>query len=209
MVSRSINHRADGRYAGSQRRLPFEPRVVFVRHRRARRYVIRVRRDGTVRVTLPRWGSKREAAAFAEQEHAWIERQQRRIDLDRVRSHSGTVSDREPELRERAARELPPRVLELAAQYGGVVTAVAVRNQRCRWGSCSRTGRISLNWRLIHMPDSVRDYVIIHELMHLRRMDHSSTFWKLVGAACPGFEAARAWLRSYSKQRDGPACRER
>ena len=175
----------------SQPSLPFGPICVFVRHPRARRYVICVKGDGTVRVTLPRWGSKREAAAFAEQERAWIEKQQRQLEQDR---RAARVE------RERATRELPRRLLELAAEHGVVVTRVSVRNQRWRWGSCSRNGHLSLNWRLVQMPDAVRDYVMIHELMHLNRMDHSPTFWKLVEAACPDCEAARAWLRSFSKQ---------
>src|SRR5437867_9659924 len=66
--------------------LPFQPDLVFVRHPRAKRYVIRVADDGTVRVTIPRWGSKREAAAFAEQERGWIEKQQRRAERDSHRS---------------------------------------------------------------------------------------------------------------------------
>ena len=53
----------------------------------------------------------------------------------------------------------------------------------------------SLNWRLIRMPDWVRNYVLIHELMHLKRMDHSPRFWKLVAAACPQHKEARRWLR--------------
>ena len=110
------------------------------------------------------------------------------------------VAEVERKLRERAMRELPRRLLELAADHGVVVTRVSVRNQRWRWGSCSRNGHLSLNWRLVQMPDAVRDYVMIHELMHLRQMDHSPTFWKLVAAACPDFEAARAWLRSFSTQ---------
>ena len=178
--------------------LPFDPVCVFVRHPRARRYVICVRGDGTVRVTLPYWGSKREAAAFAEQERAWIEKQQRQLQQDGWCPRPPVnVPDVE---RERATRELPRRVLELAAQHGVLVTRVSVRNQRWRWGSCSRSGRLSLNWRLVQVPDSVRDYIMIHELMHLKQMDHSPKFWKLVAAACPDFEASRAWLRSYSKQ---------
>jgi predicted metal-dependent hydrolase len=75
------------------------------------------------------------------------------------------------------------------------VRKISVRNQRRRWGSCSRHGHICLNWRLIEMPDWVRDYVLIHELMHLKRMDHSPSFWKLVAAACPAYQRARRWLR--------------
>ncbi|PYR24269.1 MAG: hypothetical protein DMF92_22990 [Acidobacteria bacterium] len=185
----------------SQLSLPFEPVVVFVRLSRARRYVIRVAGDGTVHVKLPRWGSKREAAAFAEQERTWIAKQQWRLDQARRRTQpAATVPEMERELRERAMRELPRRLLELAAEHGFAVTRVSVRNQRWRWGSCSRNGHLCLNWRLVKMPDSVRDYVMIHELMHLKRMDHSPKFWKLVAAACPDFKASRAWLRSYSNE---------
>ena len=186
----------------SQPSLPFEPIVVFVRHSRARRYGVRVAGDGTVRVPIPRWGSKGEAAAFAEQQRAWIEKQQRR--LEQARRHSlpaATVLQVERELRERARRELPGRLLELAAEHGLVVTRVTVRNQRWRWGSCSRNGHLCLNWRLVKMPDSVRDYVMIHELMHLKRMDHSSKFWKLVARAHPDFQSARAWLREHNDYR--------
>ena len=179
-----------------QRSLPFEPHFVFVRHPRARRYVVRVADDGSVRVTIPRWGSKREAAAFAEQERVWIEKQQRRAEQERHRPKPPPLSPEvERDLRGRAKRELPARLLELAAVHGLAVTRVSVRNQRWRWGSCSRNGHICLNWCLIQMPDSVRDYVMIHELIHLKRMDHSPKFWKLVAQACPDFEAARAWLR--------------
>jgi predicted metal-dependent hydrolase len=181
--------------------LPFEPTFVFVRHPTARRYVIRVAADGTVRVTVPRWGSKRQAAAFAEQQREWIETQQQRLERRRQEPPLPRISpDVERQLRERAKRELPSRLRELAAEHGLAVTRISVRNQRSRWGSCSRAGHICLNWRLIQMPDGVRDYVLVHELMHLRRMDHSPRFWKLVARACPDFHAARAWLRAYARE---------
>jgi predicted metal-dependent hydrolase len=158
--------------------------------------MVRVEDDGRVRVTVPRWGSKREAAAFAEREHAWIEKQRARVAGQRaVPAREAMPKEVERELRNRAKRELPSRLLELAARHALTVTRVSVRNQRWRWGSCSRNGHICLNWRLVQMPDAVRDYVMIHELMHLRRMDHSKKFWKLVAEACPDYEAARRWLR--------------
>jgi predicted metal-dependent hydrolase len=175
------------------------PIYVFVRHPRARRYVIRVADDGTVRVTIPRWGSKREAAAFAERERRWIDRQRRRR-LDRPGPAAEAL---EPSVErafiERARRELPMRLRELAALHGfgdGEVRKISVRNQKWRWGSCSPNGHICLNWRLVRMPPAVRDYVLIHELMHLRRMDHSRAFWKLVARACPDYRELRALLRA-------------
>ena len=95
--------------------------------------------------------------------------------------------------------ELPARLRALARVHDLEVTAVSVRNQRARWGSCAPNGRISLNWRLIQTPDSVRDYVLLHELMHLRQANHSIRFWRLVAAACPDYQAARVWLRGHER----------
>ncbi len=147
----------------------------FIRHPRARRYVIRVRPDGTVRVTLPRWGSRRHAELFAEQQRPWIERQQARAATYR-RTRAAYSTDMVKHLRQQAARELPVQLYRLAERHGLTVSRVSVRNQRSRWGSCSPTGHICLNWRLVLMPEAVRDYVLIHELMHLRRLDHSRRF---------------------------------
>jgi predicted metal-dependent hydrolase len=95
----------------------------------------------------------------------------------------------------RARIELPARTWELAAETGAGVKHVTVRNQRSRWGSCSAGGTISLNWRLVQAPDSVRDYIIYHELMHLREMNHSARFWTRVEEVCPGWRDAEHWLK--------------
>jgi hypothetical protein len=74
-----------------------------------------------------------------------------------------------------------------------------VRNQRSRWGSCSRRRTISLNWRLIQTPAFVRDYIILHELMHLREMNHSARFWRQVEIVCPDYRNAEHWLKQHSR----------
>ncbi len=184
-----------------QPELPFEPEYpphVFVRHPRARRYVVSVREDGRVRVTLPRWGSMREARAFAEGLDDWIGRQRRKLEANREQIRAVPESDRRDAIA-RAKRELPQRLLELAERLGLVVAKVSIRNQRWRWGSCSPRGHVCLNWRLVMMPSWVRDYVLIHELMHLRRLDHSKKFWKLVADQCPDYQAARQWLREHGR----------
>jgi predicted metal-dependent hydrolase len=139
----------------------------------------------------------REARAFAGRLDRWIENQRRRIEADQAKRPPTAPEHTQRAARARAKQELPPRLLELAGQLGLAVTKVSVRNQRWRWGSCSPNGHICLNWRLVTMPPWVRDYVMIHELMHLRRMDHSKKFWKLVAEACPDYEAARTWLRQH------------
>lgn len=95
----------------------------------------------------------------------------------------------------RAKIELPARTWELAALTGVEVKQVTVRNQRSRWGSCSANGTISLNWRLVQTPEFVRDYVIYHELMHLREMNHSARFWARVEEVCPGWRDAEHWIK--------------
>jgi predicted metal-dependent hydrolase len=97
-------------------------------------------------------------------------------------------------LRKRAVKELPPQLLALADLHGITVTRVSIRNQRSRWGACSARGSITLNWRLMLVPDFVRDYVMIHELMHRRELNHSKRFWMHVAAACPRHREARQWL---------------
>jgi len=217
-------------------------RIVFVRHRRARRYILRVLTDGTVRVTLPRWGIKRDAQAFVDASREWIE--QRRASLSRlarpaqhwqdgtsilidgaasiIRVELATSGYRvfingsivaekllhlrevrpsvEVMLRARAARELPPALLALARAHGITVPRVSVRNQRSRWGACSPAGMITLNWRLIQVPPFVREYVLVHELMHRRELNHSRRFWKLVSSACSELARARAWLKTEGKE---------
>jgi predicted metal-dependent hydrolase len=172
---------------------PIAP-LYFVRHRRARRYRLRVEIDGRVRVTIPRGGSRREADAFARRQVEWVARQRAALSRGRF------SADDRCRLRARARAELPGRLHELAAAHGLRVTHVSVRNQRTRWGSCGRDGHICLNWRLVAMPDWVRDYVMIHELMHLERLDHSAAYWRLVAAACPRFREARHWLRVHGPE---------
>ena len=175
---------------------PSSPEYYFVRHRRARRYLLRVDPDGRIRVTIPRGGSRREADAFARRNRPWIDAQ-----LSRVRPPA-VAGEVQRTWRARAKAVLPERLFELAGRHGCLVRAVSIRSQKTRWGSCGRNGHISLNWRLMLMPDWVRDYVLIHELMHLKRLDHSPRFWRLVEAACPDYRVARQWLRA-----NGPALR--
>jgi predicted metal-dependent hydrolase len=173
---------------------PAAPSITFVRRRRARRYVLRVDGEGVVRVTIPRGGSRREAVDFVERHRTWIDRQRQRVHPPAL-----STADRK-NWRAKAEAELPPRLLAMATRHDLQVARVSIRNQRTRWGSCGRNGHITLNWRLILMPEWVADYVLVHELMHLRRLDHSPAYWALVAAACPLFRDARRWLRDNAER---------
>jgi predicted metal-dependent hydrolase len=213
--------------------------LAVIRNHRARRYLLRLRPDGSVRLTIPRRGSVIEGRRFAERNAEWLGRQLERLaahpvktkqwlvgteilfrgesvkleagvngesDMIRFGGEAVKVTGHGADLRpviERhlwrlAAKELPQRVLEYAALHQLPVRRISVRNQRSRWGSCSRRGTISLNWRLVQTPAFVRDYILIHEIMHLREMNHSSRFWREVERACPDYETAERWLKQHS-----------
>jgi len=117
-------------------------------------------------------------------------------ELVKVRDASADLrTEIESHLWRLAAQEVPERVVELAALHRIRIERVTVRNQRSRWGSCSRRGTISLNWRLVQAPLFVRDYIILHELAHVKEMNHSRRFWSEVARLCPGYETAEKWLK--------------
>jgi predicted metal-dependent hydrolase len=117
-------------------------------------------------------------------------------DVFRVSGFTGDLrATLEAHFLHRAKIELPGRTWELAAETGVEVKEVSVRNQRTRWGSCTSGGTISLNWRLIQTPDAVRDYIIYHELMHLKEMNHSARFWARVEEVCPAWREAERWIK--------------
>jgi predicted metal-dependent hydrolase len=97
--------------------------------------------------------------------------------------------------RRAAAREIAPRLDGATAALETSYTTLSIRAQRTRWGSCSSTGAMSFNWRLLLAPAPVLDYVVWHEACHLRVMDHSPRFWALVRQHCPHYEEQRRWLR--------------
>jgi hypothetical protein len=101
--------------------------------------------------------------------------------------------------RRMAHREIAPRLDEAVAALGTGYTKLTIRNQRTRWGSCSSTGAMSFNWRLLLAPEDVLDYVVWHEACHLRVLDHSPRFWVLLAAHRPGYEQPRRWLRRHGQ----------
>lgn len=98
-------------------------------------------------------------------------------------------------LQAEAKRQLAVRAGAAAERLGECIRRVGVRDTRSRWGSCSSQGNLNFCWRLILAPEFVVDYVVAHEVAHLREMNHSRRFWALVGGLTPHADAARAWLK--------------
>lgn len=96
-----------------------------------------------------------------------------------------------------ARREIGERVRTKAAALGAGVSAVSLRDTRSRWGSCTAAGRLSFSWRLIMAPEAVLDYVVAHEVAHLKEMNHSKRFWSLCAGLTTDVAAPRAWLKAH------------
>lgn len=103
---------------------------------------------------------------------------------------------------EEARRWCEPRVARTAQAMGVTWNGLIIRDQRRRWGSCSRAGHLSLNFRLVMMPEPIADYVICHELAHRRHMNHGDRFWSFLGSHYPAYAEARAWLRRHGPHLD-------
>jgi predicted metal-dependent hydrolase len=97
--------------------------------------------------------------------------------------------------RTQARAHIAPRLDDATTALGTRHSTLSIRNQRTRWGSCSSTGAMSFNWRLMLAPEPVLDYVVWHEACHLVVMDHSKRFWSLVERHVPDYRAHRSWLR--------------
>jgi predicted metal-dependent hydrolase len=163
--------------------VPFEYAVR--RSPRARSLRITVHPDGRVVLTLPRRASEASGRAFVAAKADWV-----RSALARLASLPPPVAPRggrrEYLARREEARALVLRLLEKwNAGYGFSWSRVTVRNQRRRWGSCSRRGSLSFNYRIVHLPPRLADYLVVHELCHLREMNHGPRFWALVARALP------------------------
>ena len=103
-------------------------------------------------------------------------------------------------MREIAKETIAPRVTEIAKEHQFSYNRITIKNLKSRWGSCSTKHNLNFNLRLVMMPPWVSDYIIIHELCHLREMNHSKRFWKLVEQYCPNYRNAIQWLKDHQTQ---------
>ena len=142
-----------------------------------------------------------------------------RVEPGRVRSHVALRGDElrvavgepgraairdalEAWYRRRARAEVAPRLDAACARAGTSYRRLSIRGQRTRWASCSSSGAMSFNWRLLLAPEAILDYVVEHEVAHLDVLDHSPRFWRLVARRSPSYREHERWLR-----RHGPALR--
>ena len=159
---------------------------------RARHVRISINRDGEIRLIVPRRVSLKKGRQVLESGREWIARQQRRV---RSVAPTGPPVDRA-----RAREVLVQRLDELARRHDLAYNRVFVKNQRTLWGSCSAVNNINLNANLVRLPDALRDYVILHELVHTRHKNHSKAFWRALDRLVGDAKHFQRQLRQYRPQ---------
>ena len=150
--------------------------VLFEKSRRARRVIISVRTSKGIRVAVPARTSFKKALEFVYLKQQWIQKHLVNIGQDENRRQA--LLDRFLAIDKADARKrLTGRLCHLAEEYGFICNNVSIREQRTRWGSCSPKNSISLNLKLVLLPEELIDYVMLHELVHTRIHSHSKEFW--------------------------------
>jgi predicted metal-dependent hydrolase len=152
---------------------------------------------GEVRVSAPRLLPKLFIERFLEEKRAWVLNQIMR--MEHVPKKKTKKEAREAYLlhKEDARALVQQRLLFFNAHYGLRYERISIRDQHSRWGSCSRKGNLNFNYRLVLIPHELADYVIVHELCHIKEFNHGIRFWSLVAECIPNYEELRARLHHH------------
>jgi predicted metal-dependent hydrolase len=165
--------------------------------KRARCLRITIYPGGEIAATLPRGTNLEKLEKFLHQKADWILRKMNLAKKRRPTFLLPRASQKDYLARKKEARVLAEEKIKYFSQlYNLVPKKISIRNQKSRWGSCSRKGNINFNYRIVHLPEKFVDYVVVHELCHLREFNHSEKFWNLVAVAIPDFRKIRREIRS-------------
>lgn len=161
-------------------------------YRRSRSIRLSVHPDGRITISSPARVSLQTIESFIRSKAAWL--------LPRLDTPHRAAPRHSPaeitRLRLQAREIVESRLAHFNTHYQHTYRRVTIRNQRTRWGSCSKTGTLNFNYRIALLPPHLVDYIVVHELCHLREFNHSPKFWALVAACIPECKTARKELRA-------------
>lgn len=166
------------------------------RSKRAKRLRLAVYCDGNFVVTLPRGVNETLAEKYIIKKSQWIIT---KLDFFKSASMSKTLKLTENDYlkhKEMALELATERVEHFNKTYGYKYNAISIRNQKTRWGSCSKKKNLNFNFKITFLPEELRDYIIVHELCHLKEFNHSQKFWNLVAKATPNYKEIIGDLRT-------------
>lgn len=162
--------------------------IIIIKRIGARRLTLRADASRGVRMSIPFWEPYSRALEFLESRRDWV-----RDVLERTKAEDYDVEA----LRRQAKLYLPARTRALAEQHGFELRKIFIKNNRSNWGSCSQRGNINLNLHLMRVPGELRDYVILHELCHLKYLNHGPEFHSLLEELCPDHRVKSRELKKF------------
>jgi predicted metal-dependent hydrolase len=162
--------------------------------RRARRLGLTVYPGGRLVLTIPPHSDEKRVIHFLHSHREWISKSIRRF--ENKKKLPGGLKDFKAN-KEKARAIIESRIADFNTKYGFRVGRITIRNNRSRWGSCSRKGDLSFSYKIVHLSKSLQDYIVVHELAHLKHFDHSDDFWRTVAETIPDYKPLRRELRSF------------
>ncbi len=167
---------------------------------------IRIKENGDVEVRAPHYVTDKQIDKFVESKLDWINTKRLEV-LEYISSLPQITPETQARIEyfekkfRKAAKDYIPYRVEYFHQFtGGHYTSITIRDQKSRWGSCSGTGTLSFNYRLMMAPPKILDYVVVHELCHLTHMNHSKDFWNMVGSILPDYKESKQWLKDHGAE---------
>ena len=168
--------------------------VVVIRSKR-KSISIKVTDGGIVEIRAPKKVSDQSIRRFVKKSEGWIDKKLEEMKKQNTKLENYKFSKKQlSSIKKRAKDTLKIRLEELSNEIGIQYNTFRLSGAKKRWGSCSNKKTVSINWRLIFAPPEIIDYVIIHELTHLKHMNHSKRFWKEVQKHIPDYKEKRKWL---------------
>lgn len=163
---------------------------------------IRITQEKQILVRVPEWLSFRQLEAFLLEKKDWILKTWQSIPDPPTYTirEQNQLAAMEKRYKKAAREYIPARVAYFHRFTGGSYDKITIRDQKTRWGSCSSNGTLSFNYRLMLAPPRILDYVVVHELCHLKHMDHSPAFWQSVEAVLPDYSERKQWLKEHGNE---------
>lgn len=171
-------------------------KIIVKNSDRAKYLRLTVFADGRIVVTRPRRASNELIKKFVQQKTDWIIKKIKQLRKNDCSTNTRLIAVNDFQINKDKAYELVVEKLDIFNKfYNFKYRKVSIRKQKTRWGSCSRNGNLSFNYRIIDLPEKLADYLIVHELCHLKELNHSSRFWNLVAKKFPDYKIIRKELR--------------
>lgn len=174
------------------------PKYFLKRNFKIKNLRVTIKEDGQVSVSAPMWLSVAKIEDFLQRKSDWIAHKINLIKNQEAKIILPKGKKDYLQNKEKARKIITQKTKEVCEKIGLQFTKIRIGNQKSRWGSCAKNGTLSFNYKLIYLPENLREYIIVHEVCHLKELNHSSRFWRLVDDSFPSRKECRKNLKKFN-----------